>query len=422
MSTTPTSSSPKPPRTRIRTLLPNLHLGTHPPGPLNSLTDVPSVHVHTHTLKLPPSSTHSHINTGLTTILPRPSPAWFHRACYAGIFSFNGSGEMTGTHWLSETGLLNSPVLLTNSFSVGAAYSGIYEYAIREYKNPATGLCDWFLLPVVAETCDLFLNDIGAMKITSADVVNGIENASREAVLEGNTGGGTGMTAHWFKGGTGSSSRIVAGRVKDADAPHEWREIDYTVGVLVQANYGSQKDFRIGGVPVGRLMMQEDGEDATAGAGFAAKLQKNKGDIKDGSIIVIIATDAPLHPLQLQRLAKRATVGISRVGGWGSNTSGDVFLAFSTANEGVERQPGAEALSAGAKKEEGVTPFKATVRQRIETVEETSINGLFEAVADATEEAIYNALCMAEDMEGPGGVVVKALDLERVRGIMGRYL
>lgn len=165
--------NPIPPsaRPRIRELLPNLYLGRHRPGTKNSLTDVPGVLVHTESIKRPSTATSHAVNTGVTTILPRRD--WFDSGCYAGYFRFNGSGEMTGSHWLDETGLLNSPIILTNSFSVGACYTGVYEYAVREYKDPATGLVDWFLLPVVAETCDLFLSDIGAMAVTSEMVVRG---------------------------------------------------------------------------------------------------------------------------------------------------------------------------------------------------------------------------------------------------------
>lgn len=179
------------PRMRIRELLPGLFLGRYEPGPLNSITDVPGVLVHTESVILPKTSSHHEVNTGVTTILPRRD--WFTNGCYAGYFSFNGSGEMTGSHWLNETGLLNSPIIITNSFGVGACYDGVYKYAIREYKDK-NGLCQWFLLPVIAETCDLFMNDIGAMKVTPDHVVRGIERASADAVPEGNTGGGTGKS------------------------------------------------------------------------------------------------------------------------------------------------------------------------------------------------------------------------------------
>ncbi|THC87373.1 hypothetical protein EYZ11_013181 [Aspergillus tanneri] len=287
---------------------------------------------------------------------------------------------MTGSHWLDETGLLNSPIILTNSFSVGACYTGIYEYAVREYRDKESGLVDWFLLPVVAETCDLYLNDIGAMVVTPDMVVRGIDQANADFVKEGNTGGGTGMVCQGFKGGTGNASRIIDGLVFGA-------EVMYTVAALVQANYGAKRDLHFGGVPVGRLIAEQD---AIATAEEESQ-REDARKAKDGSIIVVIATDAPLHPTQLQRLAKRATVGLSRVGGWGSNSSGDIFIAFSTA----EKIPRAPDFS-----------WKPRVEQNIAVVQDVTINALFEGAADATEEAIYNALIGAEDMEGPRGVKI----------------
>lgn len=314
---------------------------------------------------------------------------------------------MTGVHWLDETGLLNTPIIITNSFAVGAAYSGIYEYCIQKYKN-SKGICDWFLLPLVAETFDGIMSDIGAMAVTPAHIVRGIENASSEPVQEGNTGGGTGMLCHGFKGGTGSSSRVVDGRELD-EKSGGMRDVVYTLGALVQCNYGAQRDLRIGGVPVGRLFINEDGGEVQS-MGWAEEVldeQVSSPKEKDGSIIIVIATSAPLHPIQLQRLAKRATVGLARVGGWGANSSGDIFLAFSTAHE-IPRDPGSSTVP--------------TVSKRIAVMEDTSIGPLFEAAADVVEEAIYNALCMAETMVGLGGKRVEALDLERVKMVMEKYL
>ncbi|KAK0741505.1 ArgJ-like domain-containing protein [Schizothecium vesticola] len=330
---------------RIRALLPTLPLGRLPPGPLNSLTDVPSVLVHTHSLHLPPDpvSGSGAVRTGVTTILPRAN--FFRSACYASIFRFNGSGELTGSHWLDETGLLHSPIVLTNSFAVGAAYTGILEYCVREYSGGGTGRVDWFMLPVVGETFDGFLSDVSRFAVTAGDVVRGIESArGGEAVEEGNTGGGTGMEE------------------RDKEGMRE-------------------------------LEMEKDR--------------------KDGSIIVVLATDAPMHPLQLQRLAKRATVGLARVGGVGHNPSGDIFLAFSTASEIPVQTVTGDKRS--------VDPWKPTPLT-VEVLDDQTINSLFEAAADATEEAIYNALCMAETMEGLDGRVVEALPLGRVKEIMEKYL
>jgi D-aminopeptidase len=359
--------------------------------------------VHTQSIRYPKAETHHEYNSGITTILPRAD--WFNHGCYAGYFRFNGSGEMTGSHWLDETGLLNSPIVITNSLSVGACYSGIYEYAVPKYADPKTGLAGFFLLPVVAETFDGYLSDIGAMKITSQDCVRGIESArGGVAVEEGNTGGGTGMLCHGHKGGTGSSSRVVEGDVLGKNREAE-KKVTYTVAALTQCNYGALRDLRFGGVPIGKAIEKERAVLWEAKA--KAEEREGKGAVKEGSIIVVLATDAPLHPVQLQRLAKRATVGLSRVGGWGGNSSGDIFIAFSTA----EKIPRAPEFS-----------WNPTVGQTIQVVQDVTINALFEAAADATEEAIYNALCMAEDMAGPMGVEVKALDLERLQEMIAPYL
>ncbi|KAK5095995.1 hypothetical protein LTS08_007877 [Lithohypha guttulata] len=394
--------TPSSPRLRVREVLPDLFLGFHATGPLNSLTDVPGVLVHTQSIHRPaghdPARPVSVINTGVTTILPRRD--WFEKGCYSAVFSFNGSGELTGSHWINETGLLNSPIVLTNSFGVGACYDGIYRYAVREYGDKVTGLVDWFLLPVVGETYDGYLNDIGAMPVTADMVVKGIEQASAEKVKEGNTGGGTGMTTMGFKAGTGSASRKV-------DAIIRGHRTEFTIGALVQSNFGKPRNLRFGPAPVGRILKKEKDE------------HKNAGNVpdrkKDGSIIVILATDAPLHPTQLQRLIKRATVGIARTGGFGSNSSGDIFLAFSTAAE-VPREPPIR---------DGMTPlqaqFTANVELGVDVVQDTTINGLFEAAAEAVEESILNALCMAETMEGPNGARVEAIDLEKLKSIVERY-
>ncbi|KAG0055833.1 hypothetical protein BGZ83_007266 [Gryganskiella cystojenkinii] len=391
-SSTSTSTSSK--RMRIRDLLPKIHIGRHPTGPQNSITDVPGVLVSTQSIRLAASETHKEVNTGLTTILPRKD--WFNNACYAGIFSFNGSGEMTGSHWLNETGLLNSPIAITNSFAVGACYSGIYKYAIDHYRDKQTGLTEWFLLPVVAETYDGHLSDIAAMPVTPELMVKGIEMASDAQVPEGNTGGGTGMMCLGNKGGTGSASRVLEAEVRG-------EKTTFTVGALAQCNFGAKRDLRVAGVPIGRIFMEEDAA-PTAVEDNAA--EEKRQATKQGSVIVILATDAPLHPIQLQRLAKRATAGIANVGGWGGNSSGDIFLAFSTAAS-VPRAPDFS--------------WNVTVSQSIDVVQDVTINALFEAAVYATEEAVYNAMCMAEDMAGPHGDTVKAIDLERLRKTMERY-
>lgn len=383
----PPSSNP---RGRLRDVIPDVYLGAYKPGPKNGITDIPGVLAHTITLR----ENNGAVNTGVTTIVPRKD--WFHQACYAGIFRFNGSGEMTGSHWIEETGLLHSPIVITNSFSVGPCYTGIYKYAIEHYGKDGI---DWFLLPVVAETFDGYLNDLSQFAVTPEHVVEGITNASADPVPEGNVGGGTGMMCQGYKGGTGTSSRMVVG---DGDKA-------YTVGVLVQANYGRMQHLRISGVPVGRIMAERAARDSAAAA-EKAEYDAAK-DKKDGSIIIIVGTDAPLHPVQLQRLAKRATVGLARVGGYGHNPSGDVFLAFSTGNEIP-----VQTVTAKAKK---VDPFKPAALD-VSVTDDQTINSLFEAVADATEEAIYNVLFKAETMTG-NGATVNALPVDEVKEIMAKF-
>lgn len=397
-------------RQRVRDLLPTVYLGRYETGAKNSLTDVAGVLVSTQSIheshKYPDASVGS-INTGVTTILPRKD--WFNKGCFAGIFRFNGSGELTGSHWIEESGLLHSPVVITGSFGVGNAYNGIYEHGIREHRDQV-GKVGWFLLPVVAETFDGFLHDVSKFAVTSQHVVKGIDEASSKPVQEGNSGGGTGMICHWFKGGTGSSSRLVP-----ADQGKT-----YTIGALVQANYGQMRDFKIAGAPIGRLIYEEQQRlaeenptdpELLAQARMLFKIKEEK-DKQDGSIIVVLATDAPLHPTQLRRLAKRATVGLARVGGWASNSSGDIFLAFSTANQVTVQEHTATT--------QNVDPWKPKVHS-VDMIDDQTINALFEASADAVEEAILNAVCMAESMEGNGNRI-DALNLARVKELMGKYL
>ena len=392
----PTAPAVTTPRRRIREAVPGIKIGLWPPGPKNGITDVPGVLVHTQEMRSDDGNT----NTGVTTILPRGD--WFNQACYAGLFRFNGSGEMTGSHWIEETGLLASPVVLTNSFAVGGAYQGIYQHAIeRQREADREGGVGWFLLPVVGETFDGHLNDISVFAVTPDHVARGIASASADPVPEGNRGGGTGMICQGFKGGTGTSSRVVPG----AAAADGGGEVKYTVAALVQSNFGKLGNLRVAGVPVGRILAEQQRQ---AGPSEADRAKEKK----DGSIIVVVATDAPLHPLQCQRLAKRATVGLARTGGYGYNPSGDIFLAFSTANEiPVQTFTGTH---------RAVDPFKAAPL-RVDVTDDQTINALFEAAADATEEAIYNSMCMAETMVGFKGRRIEALPLDRLREIMDKY-
>ena len=394
---------PAPPsRAPIRTILPSLHLGIYPPGRSNTITDVPGVLVSTQSIQLPASDSHDIVNTGVTAILPRKE--WFNRACHAGIHRFNGSGELTGSHWLKETGLLNSPIVLTNSWSVGEAYTGVYKWCAKHYRDLKSGLAEFFILPVVGETYDGMFSDIAAMKVTPDHVVKGIDSASSEPVKQGNTGGGTGNACSGFKGGTGSASRVVESlKPVEGKANEEWEETTFTVGALAQVNFGQKRCLRIGGVPVGRVFQEQDEVEAS----LSVRKDPQRGEKPNsGSIIVVIATDAPLLPNQLERLAQRATVGVARTGGWGSNTSGDIFLAFSTANE----------IDTNAERS-----WKPKAGLRLDAVDDKSIEALLESAADVTEECIYNALTCAETITGPQGFCWDAIDLERLRRIMNRF-
>ncbi|PHH63051.1 hypothetical protein CDD80_1295 [Ophiocordyceps camponoti-rufipedis] len=239
-------SQPKPSdRGRVRDVLPQLYLGKFPTGPLNSITDVPGVLAHTQSVQ-----PDSQVNTGVTTILP--SKDWMQRSCFAGVFRFNGCGEMTGVHWINETGILCSPIVITATSSVGEGFRGVMELLYHRYcKNGQ----DVFVLPLVAETYDGFLSDPGRFAVTPRHVIDSIDASSADAVPEGNTGGGTGMICHRWKGGTGSSSRTVRGYNAGGEA------VTYTIGALVQANYGTKETLRIGGVQVGRLLLERPTED-----------------------------------------------------------------------------------------------------------------------------------------------------------------
>lgn len=396
-------------RGRIRDIIPELYLGRWRSGTLNSITDVSGVLVHAQSIEPPDNDVH----TGVTTILPRKD--WHKYSSFAGMFRFNGCGEMTGAHWLNETGLLSSPIIITATSSLGEGYRGVTEYVYRNHRNEDAEV-DGFMFPLVAETYDGYLSDPARFAVTPEHVMDGIDRATADAVPEGNTGGGTGMICHRVKGGTGSSSRVVHGY--DVDGR---RQVPYTVGVLVQANYGALESLRIGGVPVGQIMLANREAEAAAAAPVASSANPDGGGSlvssvkkeprKDGSIVIVVATDAPLLPIQLQRLAARATVGLAKVGGYGNNTSGDLFLAFSTANKVPMHET---SLSSDA-------AYRPRARS-VQMLDNDTVDGLFEAAADATEEAIYNAMCMAEPMTGFKGRRVEALDLDAVKEIVEKRL
>ena len=363
------------------------------PGPLNAITDVAGVEVGVTTLirgagKLVPGQ--GPVRTGVTAILPRGKND--DRSVFAAWFTLNGNGEMTGTTWVEESGLLGGPVMITNTHSVGAVHAATVEYAVGKSQD-----FSWSL-PVVAETWDGPLNDINGFHVTREHAAAALAGARGGPVPEGNVGGGTGMICHQFKGGTGTSSRriTVSGR-------------PYTLGVLVQCNYGGRPRFSVAGVPVGEEIRDlapcytplPDGSTAGRPACAASPGSGDTGSGTDlGSIIVVLATDAPLLPHQLKRITRRASLGIGRMGGIGGNSSGDIFLAFSTANPTAAADTGLVALSA---------------------IPNEAINPLFEAAIDATSEAILNAMLAAETMTGANGYRVHALPHDRLVAALRKY-
>lgn len=362
-------------------------LGT--PGPFNAITDVAGVEVGMTTIikgagKLVRGQ--GPVRTGVTAILPRGKAD--RRDVFAAWFSLNGNGEMTGTTWVEESGFLGGPVMITNTHSVGAVHQATIEYAIANGREFA------WSLPVVAETWDGPLNDINGFHVKAEHVAAALAGAKGGPVPEGNVGGGTGMVCHQFKGGTGTSSRriTVGGR-------------PYILGVLVQCNYGLRPRLSVAGAPVGEeiadlLPCYAQLPDGTTRPGRACARPAGGSDAEQGSVIVILATDAPLLPHQLKRIARRAALGIGRMGGIGGNSSGDIFLAFSTANPGAAADTGVVSLSA---------------------IPNDQINPLFEAAVDATSEAILNAMLAAETMTGVDGFTVYALPHDRLLAALRKY-
>jgi D-aminopeptidase len=353
------------------------------PAKLNAITDVPGVEVGYSTLisgqgKL--NVGQGPIRTGVTAIWPRGKRSL--DSAFAGWFSLNGNGEMTGTTWIEESGFLDGPVLITNTHSVGVARDAYIEWQVRN-KHPSgtndLGGDEFFSLPVVAETFDGFLNDINGFHVKPSHVFHALDTAASGPIAEGNVGGGTGMVCYGFKGGSGTSSRALDGPLKG-----------YTVGVFVQCNCGRRPQLQIAGVPVG-LKIAEDVPYAK-GSGWI------QADV--GSIIIVVATDAPILPHQLKRLARRATMGLARTGSTSGNGSGDIFVAFSTANS-------------QAAKSTGVRDLKMLPNDEM--------NPLFEATVQATEEAIVNALVGAETMTGVDDHRVIALPHRRLQEVLKEY-
>ena len=341
------------------------------PGPLNAITDVKGVEVGHTTLISGDGALKvgvGPVRTGVTAILPRGRDS--KDPVFAGYFSLNGNGEMTGTHWVDDSGFLDGPVMITNTHSVGVVRDAVIAWRVK--RAPADQEGYFWSLPVVAETWDGDLNDADGFHVKPEHVFQALDSASGGAVVEGNVGGGTGMVCNEFKGGIGTSSRKLEAKFGG-----------YTVGVLVQCNYGWRNQLRIAGVPVGR----EIAENTT-----------RNDDI--GSIIVVVATDAPLLPMQLRRMAKRVPLGLGRLGSFSGDGSGDLFIAFSTANAGAADAKG--------------------VRQ-LEMLPNESMNPLFLATVQATEEAVVNAMVAAETMTGINNNKVIGLPHDKLREVLKKY-
>lgn len=343
------------------------------PGALNAITDVAGVSVGQVTLIEDRADGHK-VRTGVTAILPRGRDS-LDKWVFGGWFALNGNGEMTGTAWLEESGQLEGPVMLTNTHSVGVVRDAVIAERVKAGGADASGY--WWSLPVVAETWDGHLNDINGFHVKPEHVAQALRDAKNGQVAEGNVGGGTGMVCHEFKCGIGTASRRV---VVD--------KRDHTVGALVQANYGVRDTLRIAGVPVGQHLREDRVYTDAAITGDT------------GSIIIVIATDAPLLPHQLKRIAKRAGMGLARMGSYAGNGSGDIFVAFSTAN--------ASATSGGALNE-------------ARFLGNDDLDGLFQATVQATEEAIVNAMVAARDMQGEGGRYAKAIPHDALVKLLKRY-
>jgi L-aminopeptidase/D-esterase-like protein len=344
------------------------------PGPLNSITDVAGITVGHVTLIEGDGALlvgAGPVRTGVTAILPRGR---VFAPVFAGWYSLNGNGEMTGTTWVEESGFLEGPVMITNTHSVGIVRDAVIEWMRDERITDPLVADIWWGLPVVAETYDGVLNDINGFHVKKQHVFEALNSASGGRVTEGGVGGGTGMICNQFKGGIGTSSRRVG---------------DYTIGVLVQCNYGGREGLTIAGAPVGRDIND-----------LLPELHLDSQDGENGSIIVVVATDAPLLSHQLKRLARRVPLGIARLGGLGTNGSGDIFIAFSTGNPSA---------------------WSRSQTVRLEMLPNDLMSPLFKGTAEATEEAIVNAMVAAETMVGINRNTVHALPHARLQGVLRRY-
>ena len=343
------------------------------PGPLNAITDVPGVTVGHSTLIADTADGHA-VRTGVTAILPR-GEASLMEPVMAATFALNGNGEMTGSAWVEESGLLEGPVMLTNTHSVGTVRDATIAWRIRSAGPDASGY-SWSL-PLVAETWDGHLNDINGFHVQAQQVEAALESATGGVVTEGNIGGGTGMICYEYKCGIGTASRIV-----------NTLGGNYTVGVLVQANYGMRDNLSISGVPVGRHMREH-----------RVYSETDPQASESGSIIIVVATDAPVLPHQLKRMAKRASLGLGRMGSIVGNGSGDIFISFGTGN-----------------------PAGQTGLQQVKMLGNEHMDPLFGAVVQASEEAIVNAMIAAKDMVGEGGHYAKAIPHDQLKYWLEHYL
>jgi len=391
-----TAGAQEPPQTRAGAPVRARDLGVPfdgTPGPLDAITDVKGVEVGFTTLisgegKLVVGQ--GPVRTGVTAILPRGKDSTDQ--VFAGWFTENGNGEMTGTTWVEESGFLEGPVMITNTHSVGLVRDAVIQWRVKR-GQPADSEY-WWSLPVVAETWDGFLNDVNGFHVKPEDAWHALDSARSGPVPEGNVGGGTGMVCYEFKGGTGTASRTLPASLGG-----------YTVGVLVQCNCGARDLLRVAGAPVGREIPERkvwsDRRDMANPAGGTVLAQAGSAAQRDaGSIIIVVATDAPLIPTQLKRLARRATLGLARTGTISGNGSGDIFIAFSTAN-------------AGAAKPSGI--------RHLDMVPNDQMDPLFGATVEATEEAIINAMVGAQTMTGINGNTAIALPHEKLRDVLKKY-
>ncbi len=365
-----------------------IRIGLGTPGPLNAITDVAGVTVGHTTLISgdgPLVVGKGPIRTGVTVVCPRGA-ASMHEPVFAGCHRLNGNGELTGLEWVRESGMLTGPVAITNTHSVGTVRDALVAVSMDD-ADPSNS---FWALPVVGETFDGVLNDINGFHVTADHVRQALGSAGGGPVAEGGVGGGTGMICHEFKGGIGTASRVIPADVGG-----------YTVGALVQANYGKRDWLRIDGVRVGEAIP------TSAVSSPWEQVEKQAGRTPppgSGSIIVVVATDAPLLPHQCERLAQRAGLGIARMGGTGGHTSGDLFIAFATGNK----------LPSGVGSD--AAPVRGTYD--VKAVDDVVIDRLFDATIEATEEAIVNALVAAETMVGRDGITAHALPHERVREVL----